>query len=616
MRFSSLPTELIIHILALNSFRDILVCREVCRELRNIVDDSLELQYTIELRCGSYIDGSNGQLTKTSLEERYRKLVELEEGWKTLRFPIDQTKIFSGPSSIYELYGGLYVRGVRSESFLDGTGSLEVTRFPSALAPCPGQAWDHFLETSCRDLGLEPGSDLMVLINNKERNTWEISLRTLSSNRPHPDACNPSLDHTTRNLNSWMSFTISILGDQLAVMFTPFDDQDPTRAGELVVWNWKTGLTRTILHGPFKYPTSFTFISPNVLMIGEVESRQSSFENPKDRRTHLRASLVVYAIPPQDDNEPEMPVKCRKVASFHLPLFRAEVFEVQVSSRSDPAPVPQRWPSTIPSTDGELKPFYVDPLKRIIVLSLDLSLRRRSIFGSGTEHREYTIFVHSDMFTSLLGERRILSGEDFPETLLEFEWKQWQRFARWTTLQRSPGHYVCYVYGQRYVDYEHDPFTSRLHLWDFNPNVNRPSRASTKPLKPTSLDSGEKFAKPATYVGTHRDIASSRKAVAPDEVRTAVSPTNQFAFQPFVETETSVFKDKDIFVHKKVESSLPFRRTTGRASLPQLAGIMLDDERIYMMERLRDGGGIRMGVLSMEAVGDSAWQGVGWNQDD
>lgn len=133
------------------------------------MDGSLELQYAIELRCGGYVDGNNDQSTKSSLEERYRKLVELEEGWKTLRFPVDQTKTFNGPSSIYELYGGVYVRGVRSDGFLGSVASLEVTRFPSALARCPGQAWNHALETSCRDLGIEPGLDLMVLISNKER---------------------------------------------------------------------------------------------------------------------------------------------------------------------------------------------------------------------------------------------------------------------------------------------------------------------------------------------------------------------------------------------------------------------------------------------------------------
>ncbi|KAG9049341.1 hypothetical protein FS837_010555 [Tulasnella sp. UAMH 9824] len=330
-------------------------------------------------------------------------------------------------------------------------------------------------------------------------------------------------------------------------------------------------------------------------MIGEVESRQSSFENPKDRQPHLRASLVVYAIPQQDSNS-EMRVKSRKVARFHLPLFKTEVSDVQLSSRSDPAPVPQRWPATIPSTEGELKPFYVDPLKRIIVLSLDLTLRRRRLFGSSNEQREYTIFVHTDMFTSLLEKWRILSGEGFPEESLEFDWKQWQKFAR-------------------YVDYEYGPFNSRLHLWDFNPNVRRPIRTSDKPPKPPPLNRNEKSRKRLVSFGPSRDSSSSRKEGGPEEAIPGISPMNQYAFLPFMETGTSVFKDKDIFVHEKVESSLPFKRTTGRANLPDLAGVMLDDERIYMLERLRDGGGIRMGVLSMAAVGDSAWQGGGLDQE-
>ncbi|KAG8954365.1 hypothetical protein FRC04_011691 [Tulasnella sp. 424] len=624
MHFTYLPTELIIQILASTSFRDILVCREVCRSLKDIIEDSLELQYSIELGSSGYVDGPNDQVTKMSREERYRKLVELEEGWKTLHFPTAQTKTFYTQSSIYELYGGVYVRGLLGDAFLGGVTQLQVTRFPSALSQCPGDSWNHALETPCRDMGIDPGSDLMVLVSRKDgsqRNAWEIILRTLSSNQPHPDASSPSLIYTTNDQDTWMVFTISVLEDQLAVMFSPYDGPDPlnvAQGGELVVWNWKTGQVRTILRGPFKYPTSFTFISPNVFMVGEVEARQSSFLNPNDRRIHFRAALVVYAIPHQESNH-ETQVECQKVASFHLPLFKHDVHDVRLSSRSDPAPVPQRWPSAAPPASGNFKPFYMDPLKRIIVLSVDLTLRRRSLFGSGVGHREYTVFVHTDMFTNLLGEQRVSSGEGFSEPVLEFNWKEWQRFARWTTLQRSPGHYVCYVYGQRYIDYEHGPFISRMHLWDFNPSVRRPDRIFSKPTNVparTSFYSNDGLDKQATYIDPNRDIPVSRKTAGLDEVGPSLSAMNRFAFEPVIETGESVIKDKDVFVYKKVKSSLPFRRTTGRAKLPQLTGIMLDDERIYMMSRLRDGPGVRIGALSMGAASDFVWQDAGWEAEN
>lgn len=143
---------------------------------------------------------------------------------------------------------------------------------------------------------------------------------------------------------------------------------------------------------------------------------------------------------------------------------------------------------------------------------------------------------------------------------------------------------VCYVYGQRYVDYEYGPLYSRLHLWDFNPNVRRPSRTPAKPSKPPPLNRNEKSRKRLMSFGPYRDVSSSRREGGLDEDKPGVTPMNQYASLPFVETGISVFKDKDIFVHEKVESSLPFRRTTGRANLPQLAGVMLDDERIYMLE--------------------------------
>ncbi|KAG8973742.1 hypothetical protein FRB90_009874, partial [Tulasnella sp. 427] len=379
--------------------------------------------------------------------------------------------------------------------------------------------------------------------------------------------------------------------DQVAVMFSPWSHphaEEPIRDGDLVIWNWKTGLIRSALRGDFPRPTSFTFISPNVFMIGEVETRSNSFETPKDPRRHIRASLVVYAIPPPSDGK-DAQVECQKVASFHLPLFKHQVIEVMVSSRSDPSPVAQRWPSTSPGVPGEFKSSYVDPLKRIIVLSLDLTVRRRSVFGNTIlENREYTIFVHSSMFSSLLGEQRVLSGQGFSGIILEFDWKQWQSFARWTTLQRSPGSYVCYVYGQRYIDYEKDDYISRMHIWDFNPNVLRPNRACINPDKSSASLQGheevEEVDRKMTFIDPNRDIALSREASGLDEIGAGVSSMNRFALLPVIETRTSVIKDKDVFVYKKVKSSLPFRRTTGRAKLPPLSGIMLDEERIYTLE--------------------------------
>lgn len=55
------------------------------------------------------------------------------------------------------------------------------------------------------------------------------------------------------------------------------------------------------------------------------------------------------------------------------------------------------------------------------------------------------------------------------------------------------------------------------------------------------------------------------------------SLTPVYDMEPSV-IENSVFKDKQVW------SSLPFRRTTSRAKLANLSGVMMDEERIILVK--------------------------------
>lgn len=149
---------------------------------------------------------------------------------------------------------------------------------------------------------------------------------------------------------------------------------------------------------------------------------------------------------------------------------------------------------------------------------------------------------------------------------------------------------MCYVYGQRYIDYEKGPYVNRMHLWDFNSHlVKRPTMTdSNKPsfgeeskdlekhprLGPSSgMENAPAYSDPNMY---------SKKSQSKMSRRASGSSDTPWSLVPVYDTEPSVIKDKNVFAKGKVWSSLPYRRVTSKTKLPHLFGIMMDEERIIL----------------------------------
>ena len=118
--------------------------------------------------------------------------------------------------------------------------------------------------------------------------------------------------------------------------------------------------------------------------------------------------------------EPELAQtpKPRPVGSFRLPAFTKSVEDCTIEIRSDPQPCTQYYPATAFSTPrsedasqsaGSVatgaptasgKPFYPDPLSRVLVLTIHTGVRRRSgLLRRGMvriEDMVHTLFVHTD----------------------------------------------------------------------------------------------------------------------------------------------------------------------------------------------------------------------------
>lgn len=153
-------------------------------------------------------------------------------------------------------------------------------------------------------------------------------------------------------------------------------------------------------------------------------------------KARIAVSLVLYGLPPLDESPKSDPPQCTVLAILHLPPFSDKVDSARISNRSDPAPCPQAHPQTASSSSLLPKPFYPDPLKRIFVISLEISTTSKPLFTKAVQTlSDATLFVHSDAFVKLLGRDVLESGQlGYSATHSEFKWDDWSQYARWTAI--------------------------------------------------------------------------------------------------------------------------------------------------------------------------------------
>jgi len=226
------------------------------------------------------------------------------------------------------------------------------------------------------------------------------------------------------------------------------------------------------------------------------------------------------------------------------------------------------------------------------------------------QSEEFTIFLHSDAFVKLLGEETVRTGLPSLSTWKkEFQWSEYCQYARMSEL-KPRSNFVCFVYGQRYLDYEEHPYGNRIHIWDFNPYIIKRRRylvqnqAGEKPKKEifnegvmqwnTVSDGGET----AHYSAPANDDRYTPNTRSPTEKRPMGSTASKWALTPVYDTEASVVENP-VFKEKKVWSSLPFRRVTSRSKLANLSGAMMDDERIVLIKTNREEMCLEIAVMSI-----------------
>ena len=126
--------------------------------MRDAVDESVELQYRIDLAADNMIDGPRNP-GSLSTAERYKLLLDLRRRWRNLDWAAQAAVQVHGPCRAYDFVGGAFAK--LAWTGLD-TSRLTVIHMPSREAETTSVVYDD-LGVASRDLAFDPTQDLIAL---------------------------------------------------------------------------------------------------------------------------------------------------------------------------------------------------------------------------------------------------------------------------------------------------------------------------------------------------------------------------------------------------------------------------------------------------------------------
>ncbi|KZT19104.1 hypothetical protein NEOLEDRAFT_1078539, partial [Neolentinus lepideus HHB14362 ss-1] len=328
----SLATELIVYVLENLDLNSLVACQRVCSDLKKIIDESVTLQYRIELAVAGM---ENGPPSSIDVAERLRRLQNYTKAWREMTFsPLEKEIELSG--HLWELYGGVLVTSV-------GDTTLVFNKLPGHARGIRSQEWKiENVGFPIRDFKMDLSQYLLAMLDFPQHGGGfcTIHLRTLSTNEPHPLASYALIIVPLQtSYSTGYSFDVLICDDKVGVKFNrqlahgPYDDVN-------------------IFHirGRRKPIDTFTFLSDHHILLGISDER-----GPR---------LEVYDLPREARSDPEwngQDYLCAFLYEDHGPYFVSHNILIQ----SNPAP------SWTPLNDTEV-PFFAAPGSRVLCLSYEM----------------------------------------------------------------------------------------------------------------------------------------------------------------------------------------------------------------------------------------------------
>ncbi|EPQ57712.1 hypothetical protein GLOTRDRAFT_126203 [Gloeophyllum trabeum ATCC 11539] len=235
-QIDDLPTELLERTLEKLEIQVLVACRQVSPRVKRVIDESVVLQYKIELETAGMEDGPPSEIT---IAERLQRLRKYTDSWASAQFGSVE-KLRGGRGSMLRLSGNVLCRCF-------GPSNLVLNILPGNLRGVKAKEWRlDDLGFVIEDYAIDAAQDLLVIISrtaeeDRSSSAHMIHCLSLSTGQAHPHAARPKIlfpDNLVYDIYEW--FKLRLSGDFIGVM-VPYSLNADEFQEHLVVWSWKEG---------------------------------------------------------------------------------------------------------------------------------------------------------------------------------------------------------------------------------------------------------------------------------------------------------------------------------------------------------------------------------------
>ncbi|TFK73531.1 hypothetical protein BDN72DRAFT_834674 [Pluteus cervinus] len=310
----TLPPELIWHILSYLSVPDLITCSAISTKFAKIINESSRFQYLIELAKSRMVSTLPASAHPPS-QTRLNILREREKSWRYLRWKGRHRLKLPPTGSVYEFVGGLYGNGREDEQRV--TASVSFVELPNSLdmprvnedGSVDLKMWTHCMgDIQILDFTMDPAQDLLVLVAlapPQSKYVYELHLRSLSTNEPHPRAPSPVLacllraDLPLPSIDVLAAIRVQVSGSLIAFLVK---EDHGDRGAHMEIWNWENSPQNSCQMARLSGIDDFTMLSHNTFLLVRPSGRFEvyTFQDPANG-SNCPISRASYAFPPLSD---------------------------------------------------------------------------------------------------------------------------------------------------------------------------------------------------------------------------------------------------------------------------------------------------------------------------
>ena len=132
MSLLHLSPELVVHILSYLHYSDLHACKRVNNALNRLIQNSVLLQYSMQLQLSGYEDNPSSHMV---IADKLKLLKQQESAWSRLDFQKQTSvRIPFNPSSIYDLTDGVLLLGESVSGIQSGADKLRWARLSTLVS--------------------------------------------------------------------------------------------------------------------------------------------------------------------------------------------------------------------------------------------------------------------------------------------------------------------------------------------------------------------------------------------------------------------------------------------------------------------------------------------------